>query len=86
MRFIDLTLATSGDDVPAVAAEAMVSRSRTSFLAGIEAALEYATPALVVLDNCEHVHWRTVRRNRSDPAGYDGQKDLQPVSSGFLTS
>ena len=54
VRFIDLTLATNGDDVPAVAAQALGVEESASFLAGIEAALR-ATPALIVLDNCEHV-------------------------------
>ena len=54
VRFVDLTLATSGDGVPAVAAGALGVEESTSFLAGIEAALS-AAPALVVLDNCEHV-------------------------------
>ena len=40
VRFVDLTLATSGDDVPAVAAEAMGVEESASFLAGIETALE----------------------------------------------
>ena len=39
VRFVDLTLATSGDDVPAVAAEALGVEASASFLAGIEAAL-----------------------------------------------
>ena len=54
VRFVDLTVATSGDDVPAVAAEALGVEASASFLAGIEAALG-ATPTLVVVDNCEHV-------------------------------
>jgi len=54
VRFIDLTLATSGDGVPAVAAGALGVEESTAFLAGIEAALS-AAPALVVLDKCEHV-------------------------------
>ena len=53
--FVDLTRATSDDEVDAIArrrsgSRVPASRPRT----GIEAVL-VAAPALIVLDNCEHV-------------------------------
>ena len=52
--FVDLTLATNDDDVDAVVADALGADPDSSPRAGIEDVLGKA-PALVVLDNCEHV-------------------------------
>ena len=51
---MDLTRATNDGDVPAIAAEALGADSASPPLAGIEGVL-LAAPALVVVDNCEHV-------------------------------
>jgi predicted ATPase len=51
---VDLTRTTNGGDVPAIAAEALGVDAGSPPLTGIEGVL-LAAPALVVLDNCEHV-------------------------------
>jgi predicted ATPase/DNA-binding SARP family transcriptional activator len=52
--FVDLTRVTSDGEVSAAVADALGADSATTPLEGIEAVLQTA-PALVVLDNCEHV-------------------------------
>ena len=52
--FVDLTLATRDDDVDALVADAVGSSRDSAPRKGIEAVLG-AAPALLVLDNCEHV-------------------------------
>jgi len=52
--FVDLTRATSDDEVIAVASQALGADPASPPLNGIEEVL-LAAPAMVVLDNCEHV-------------------------------
>jgi predicted ATPase len=52
--FVDLTLATKPDEVDALVADVVGSNRESAPRKGIEAALG-AAPALLVLDNCEHV-------------------------------
>jgi len=52
--FVDLTGAANDGDVSAIAAEALGVDSSSPPLTGIEAVL-LATPALLVVDNCEHM-------------------------------
>jgi predicted ATPase/DNA-binding SARP family transcriptional activator/tetratricopeptide (TPR) repeat protein len=52
--FVDLTRATSAGEVDAVAAEALGADPAVLPRTGVEAVL-LAAPALIVLDNCEHV-------------------------------
>ena len=52
--FVDLTGATNDGEVPSIAAEALGVDSGLPPLTGIEGVLR-AAPALVVVDNCEHV-------------------------------
>ena len=52
--FVDLTVATNEGDVDAVVAAALSADASAALRTAIEAALA-AQPAVVVLDNCEHV-------------------------------